>query len=359
MKRYLYIALIVVGASLQLLWAVHCMPPYWKYISDFPAFYTGGQLAGTPHLYDVDAQREIQKKTISHPVSKVLLFVKPGFFAWYIKPLTFFSFETAYNIWFFEMLFFVGLLIYLWPGDKLLLSCILAWSFPLFSAFRAGQDTPMLLCLFFAGLYLMMNDKQEWAGVVWALLFAKFHLFLFLPLYLIRVKAWRVIWGGVMAMIPIMLFCSWANGGAPLSDWIHMLKSSQIEPALYAMPNLRGMTYYIPAYFPVFLIAVLCLCAVSLAKAPWLSLTSVLIAGLLVSPHTWGFDLVILIPGLIVLLNSEFTSRCTKLVSVFLMIPIPYMFFPFFVIPASLVVLLSCIAWDSLEFSKALKLNRI
>src|SRR5471032_2389673 len=82
--------------------------------NDFICFYAAAELAGTKGLYDVESLRRAESELGDR--RHFVVFTRLPYYAAWISPLRFFSFETAYRIWQTASLAGVLLFVYFWPA---------------------------------------------------------------------------------------------------------------------------------------------------------------------------------------------------------------------------------------------------
>src|SRR5437588_3628606 len=107
--------------------------------NDFICFYAAAELAGTKGLYNVDSigRAEAELGDRRHFV----VFTRLPYYAAWISPLRFFSFDAAYWIWQTASLAGVLLFIYFWPAPaRWMTAMACCWSLPLLECFVSGQD---------------------------------------------------------------------------------------------------------------------------------------------------------------------------------------------------------------------------
>lgn len=275
---------------------------------DFAEFYAAGKLAGTGHLYDVSAIHEIEQRY--HGGNFSLLYLRLPFEAWLLKSIAVFPFRISRTLWYAVTSASVMLAIWLWPLPGIGRKTVLAgWFFPVANCVICGQDAVFLLLLAAIGARLL-GSKREWlAGVALGCCFFKFHLGLGIAVTLLASLRWRVIAGATLAALAQIGASFLVEPGWP-AQYIRALTGPGADSGVVVMPNIRGLCHWLPQYS---LTAWIILALVILAGV-WraarhhdaaVSIAVALAAGVLVSPHTFVYDWVIVLPLLAQASGSE------------------------------------------------------
>jgi len=209
---------------------------------DFNEFYSASRLAGTGHLYDWDALRQLEKDH-GPPIPCGRLPVV----SFAMKPLTLVGYLPARFLW---LAISVAALIgfaSLWPGvNRRIMLAALAWSIPAGYLLVLGQDTPVWLVSFAAGLLLLERGKPRLAGVAFALCLSKYHLGLAIPVFLVAQRRWQTLAAGGATVAALLAACFPIEGLAwPLRYW-EIVRRPIFSVADGRMPNLRGIAYWLP-----------------------------------------------------------------------------------------------------------------
>jgi Glycosyltransferase family 87 len=270
---------------------------HWE--TDFLSFYAGSQLAGTPHLYSVAHVQAIQAPLERHP-HEVRAYIRPPFYAALTWPLGRLPYRAAHVIWQILNLAALAAFIWLWsPGARSFPLC--CFCIPVWASLACGQDMPLLLALLAASVFLLGRRRPFAAGLLLALCGVKFHLFLLLPLVIFRRKLWRYA-AGLAAGAAALLAISFALGGWnwPL-QYYHLLRlNERYQNSQSYMANLNGLFHGVPHA-----LLWIALGSAAVAAAVWYVIPRVslpaamalaLCGGLLVSPHTFIYDLGFLLP---------------------------------------------------------------
>src|SRR5215471_4920413 len=97
---------------------IHQLPREVEFCaSDFSAFYSGGALAGSPHLYTPAAAFAVQEHALGCHHENIV-FIKPPFYALLMWPFAQLPFVSAFYLFRTLVLVEVGVFLWLWPGDR-------------------------------------------------------------------------------------------------------------------------------------------------------------------------------------------------------------------------------------------------
>jgi len=289
--------------------------------SDFPIFYAGGKLVGTPDLYSAGAVRSIAIKEVGclQPPS---LFVRLPYFAALMAPWSRLPFWPAFWLWRGALLAAAGIFIWLWPAPRewSLLAC--AWSLPFAFGLTVGQDSAFLLLWLAAALTLLKRDRQFAAGLVLSLCLAKFHLFLLLPLLLPGRR--KMAWGGILGGLLLLAAGFAVQGPRWFPQFLGAINDHSINPDPSEFFNLWGIahgntTVEILLAIPVVIATVY----VTRRADLMLGLSAVLVAGLLISHHQTTSDMVLLIPVALTLAFHPL-ARYSRVLAIYLASPLAY-----------------------------------
>jgi hypothetical protein len=266
--------------------------------ADFNQFYAAGKLAGSGHLYDWDRIQAIEQLN-----GVAIPFGRFPVYAVLFKPLAWLPFAYARASWLAINLAALLAFAALWPvtrRDRLWMS--LCWSCPAALLLSTGQDTGLFLALIALGIRLLQAGRQFAAGLVLSLCAAKIHLALGIPVFLLANRQWTALAGGALGGL-VQLAVSFAAEGAGWPTKLLRLASiSEFSPAVPKMPNLFGLTHWLPGAG-----IIEASLAIAVLAAVWLvsrrstlaaGATSAVIGGLLVGHHAYVYDAVLLLPAL-------------------------------------------------------------
>ena len=341
---------------------------------DFLSLYTGGSLARDgqfARLHSPDVQFARERAIV--PQAKVLVpFIRPAFNAALLAPLALLDYRTAFVLWsIVQWAILIACWCWGWKGfgpDALLWGAL---SLPAGIGIAHGQDAPVLLAIMIAGYHLSDRGKQGWAGVVWSLALFKFNLLLGLPLAMIAARRWRML-GGFAGGGAVLALISLALGGVQdARNYFAMLTDKRIErlsPTPEFMMNLQGIAANLGLSDTIFLLAggimVLTLLACALHGAPlWRWFSGALITGMLLSPHTYGYDATALLLVVWLVLFESHSAPTRAMAALFAMplIPLTTLLGPPWAAASAivLVLLLGAMAWEARWFAEPAVFRRL
>ena len=294
---------------------------------DLRVFYTSGYLVGHgqgAHLYDPDAQREVQNALVS-PNPRTLPFLYPAFAALLFVPLSLLSYKAAFVV--FLLLNLAALFVtahilrtrlaLVRPTPTWLLALLFLALFPVSMALMQGQVTFLLLLLYTACFATLRNERYLLAGLLFSATLIKFQLTL-------PITALLLLWHPRGRM---SLFAGFASGAAFLAGLslaitgpgvtmqylerlLHITHSTLQAPeqarqqyGMFAadMPNLHGLIFLLthgrPIGTPLLILAsaLVFLWAVRQRRTPGASLGTALPIAMLLSYHLQAYDLTLLL----------------------------------------------------------------
>jgi hypothetical protein len=292
--------------------------------SDFNQFYSAAKLAGTGHLYDFGRLQELELRNGPHPIP----FGRLPVYGVLLKPLTLLPYKYARVAWFLANLAALIGFAALWPvGRRQDAIMMLCWSCPAAILLSTGQDTGLFLFMVAAGLRLLQSKRDFAAGLVFSLCAAKFHLALGIPIFLLARRRWGALGGGVVGGM-VQLAISFAAEGR---DWparlMQLSAISDFSPSPWRMPNLLGLTHWLPyggaVEISLALLALAAVWIVSRRSALTIGATAAVMGGLLASHHAYVYDAVLLLPACALALRLP-VPRAVRYAALALCVPIPY-----------------------------------
>lgn len=295
--------------------------------ADFTGYYTAATLVKRglgAQLYDLDLQRQVQAELIyphRFAVGDLLPFQYPPFAVLPFLPVASLPLRQAYYLWAaLNLLFFGAALATLFrstPGlranrDTRILLWVASFSFlPFLSGWMLGQLSFLVLLCFAVGMHLLHRRRDAAAGFVLAGIALKPHLLLVVPLLLASRGRWRALGGlalgvGFLASLSMLLVGPWdvpqfVGANLNIAGWL---------------PHTLNLNWYglfsgvLSGRQEAILAATLASDGLTLAllwrawRGEWnpgsplfsLKLALLMLASMLVSPHLYGHDLVLLIP---------------------------------------------------------------
>ena len=296
-------------------------------INDFVGMYTGADLAGTAEQFQVDAYLREQERATGWTAPSILS-TRPPAFALLLRPLTWFDYQHAYAIWqTLSLAAFVTFLI-IWPfRNRASLLVAACWSFPLFASLWNGQDTTFVL-LAVACAWRLASSSPFKAGMVLALVTVKFHLFLLVIVFLAAQRRRRMLAGAAVTIAIVISLCFAVAGAHWLPEYLRFVLQKSVTPSVPSMPNLRGLLEKLPYGVALEITgAVLAsLGSVYIARKTTFAagMSTALIASLLVSPHAYMADMLLLLPALLTLAEEE-QSEAVSILCIVLLSPLPFL----------------------------------
>jgi hypothetical protein len=288
--------------------------------TDFLALYSGARLVGTGHMYDPQAIWKVQAGTIGR-YGESLLFTRIPCFGLFLWPLAQLPYAAAKHIWIALQLIAVIAAVWLWPGSRRAAMIVVCWSLPVLLCLADAADTTLLLLWLVLWRRLESRNRPVLAGVALALCIAKFHLFLFLPLLLLRNRRWLVLKGAAMGVVSCLALSFAAGGWRWPIEFLHVLMRPGINPSLAGMPTIHG---FFPGFeVPLVAVTAILIC-VAILKLDYLdALVATLAGSLLCSYHAYVMDAVILVPATILVIERH-RSRWLSFVAAVFTTPLPW-----------------------------------
>jgi hypothetical protein len=290
--------------------------------SDFPVFYAAGKLIGTPIFYSPQAVQEIQVREMGCTTQSAVPLRLP-YFGLMMRPFSSLPFWPAFELWRVTTLICLAVFVILWPAPRQwsLLAC--AWSLPLAYCLLNGQDDGLLLMWIAIALFLLERDAPFTAGLMLSLCAAKLHLFLPLPLLLLRPEARKASYGLLLGGSTLLAISFLVQG----RDWPEQLISNMQDFGSTGNPDpvnlhglVRGNSLLEAIFFVLIIAAIIYICRKSDLR---FSFAAIFVAGLLLGNHQTVSDAVLLIPSAL-LLAFHPSARSSKVVAIFVITPLAY-----------------------------------
>lgn len=292
-----------------------------QHINDFTSILAGAYLVGTPGLYDVSTNLELQKRLVGEQ-DTARVFPRWPYVGLAMRPLAAVPYATALQIWHAIILACCASFVFLFPlaswQSRALAVC---WSIPAADAFSQGQDGPVLLIVLSLTLRLWRNNYPLLAGVMISLCASKYHLLVLIPILIVRQKQWRFLFGGVLGGLGLIGISTLVQGPGWVAAHLANVRRPEIDSYPWIMPNFRGIS---GERFGLEITLALVLAAWLVYVTPTVSFEAglglVLAGGLLVSHHAYLHDCVLLIPAFLAI--ADFFPSLRSLMLVFLS-PLP------------------------------------
>lgn len=232
-------AAILFGVLANLIFAVVLFPRWSVGLNDYMAHYASGKLAFSGHLYSAESHFAAQREATGGGYGEAWLFVRLPYFAAFLWPFAQLPYPWAWGAFSIASIAALVGFVRWWPvEDKRLLGMLTLVSLPVFHGLLNGQDVAFLMLWLAAGAALSQGGRGFAAGLVWSLLAAKPHLFLFLPVALIVKRRWPEMKGAITGGA-ILAALSFTVGGP---GWIAEFRAAVAKPAIHVwsqMPNLE------------------------------------------------------------------------------------------------------------------------
>lgn len=342
----LFFAVFGIGAEA---WKLARLKPQQLCGADFPVFYAGGLLAGTPELYSAAAAQAIQTRVMGCTTPSAI-FIRLPYFAGLMRPWTRVPFWQSFTLWRLTNVVAIGLFVWLWPAPRewSLLACAL--SLPVNYLITNGQDSGFLLLWIALAMLFERRGLGFAAGLALAMCAAKFHLFLLLPLLVFGQRLYRLGIGLLAGGGALLVACFAVQGRDWPSQFLAAATDRRIDPAPEILFNVRGMAHGSAPIEAILAVAVIAAVIYVCFRGDLrYAFCATLTGGLLLSHHHTASDAVLLLP---VALTLAFDERAdySKLVAIFLVSPLAY----FMVMGRSLAdvprallfVLVALLAWE-------------
>jgi hypothetical protein len=327
MKRVLHWAPVALGVTFLLLIVLMQHDRVLTGKNDFVAFYTGGKLAGTPDLYNADANIRVIEETIGVRMIHTL-YLRHPFYAALYAPVA----KLPY-LWAYAIFTAATLGAFLWFVSKFQKECpalpfFAAFSVPLALAEANGQDPTFLVAAVGASILLTRAGRDFASGAVLSLCILKPHLFLFVALLLLLKKRRQMIFGGVAGTAGLTVLGVAVNGIDSIRGWIDVIRNPWINGDAEGMPNLHGLVAILraPAWTEVVLMALtvtVFLWLVHKSDSFELLFALALVCGLLANTHAAVSDDLLLVP-VMVLVTGATQWVPLRVSSALILTPVPY-----------------------------------
>jgi hypothetical protein len=348
------VCLLGIALNCFLLWPV--LPYAVHGDNDFLNLYAGSVLAGSHHLYDIDAVMRVQARIWEHP--HILPFTRLPFYGVLISPLRLLGYPWVYWTWQMVCLAAVVAAIFVLPArDRRFTAVACCWSLPLMNGFLMGQDVPIVVLALAASLGLLFRGKDFVAGCVLSLCLIKFNLFLALPILVLGRRLWKFGLGAAVGTIALLAVSFLAEGWRWPVGYLSVLRLPSTTPLYPGLPNLRGLFANLPHvdYWQAAGTAVAAALAwvASRAENARLAIAAVLLCGLLVSHHAFLFDAFVVVPAAVLLWDGA-ANAMHRFAACLLACPLVYL--PMLTpraVPHVAIVFLACLAmlavWAEME----------
>ena len=306
---------------------------------DFTIFYTAGTMLRSGQassLYDADAQYRTEKEFAPDVRIRqaALPYIHTPFEALLFVPFTFLGYVPAYALWTALNVALLALNLALLRKNfpeiaalsPVLLGLAAAGFFPIAIGLIQGQDTILVLLSVVLCLVLLKDKRDIWAGSALGLGLFKFHFVAPLALIL-AFRRPRLLVGFVPIALGLGALSIAMVGFQGVIHYVHYvlnLETTGAGGAIMAsdMPNLRGLIDTVSGLRTdtAVSIAITLVCSVALLWATqWRvrkgddsvlhTFALAIIAAILISYHALPYDLVLLLPAVLVLLAKAVSEN--------------------------------------------------
>jgi hypothetical protein len=300
---------------------------------DFLPFYVSAQLVAqrrAVEIYKPQAVADSERTIVPQSISVRLPYLYGPQVALLLVPLARFSFPAAARIWVaLSLLVYVGCIYLVWkacPGLRshggVVALCAIAFP-PLFHFFVRGQLSALVLACFTVAFLAFRTDRQWLAGIALGFLIFKPQFLVAVPLVLLLAQAWKAFAGLLVAAAAQLAFTAMYFGSGVMHAYLDTLwhisraiDASELSLAPIQMHSLRAFwSLLVPSPEIALVLYVLSsLVIVVMAAAIWksssplaLRFTALTVAAVLVNPHLFVYDLLVLAPALLLLVDWTLT----------------------------------------------------
>jgi hypothetical protein len=274
---------------------------------DWPAFYVGARLVGTPDLYSFDASNRITREFM--PAHWVWAFLRPPSYAAMLSPLRLLSPAEAFLAWQALSLAGIACAAFLVWRSPLAVPLVVLFH-PLWSALRQGQDIWFVVGCLAGSMFLLETRRPLAAGALLALGTVKPHLFLLIPVAILALRAWRfgagaAVTGALLAAISTVL-----QGPRWVADFWRAAAENQarITGSWSFASTLPGPAWTVVAVLAI-VIALYLACR---RLEPGAALALAAVAGLLTAPRLYAYDTCVALPLLLLWFRSRSAVRAPR-----------------------------------------------
>jgi Glycosyltransferase family 87 len=295
--------------------------------TDFLHFYTLGSVADEHRgadLYDINAQAKLAAQRVPEAAGIRYLPLYPPQVSIVFAPLAGLSYGWALFCWWLWSAILYGLCCYaMWracPGLREYRGtvAILAAASPAFFHLIAwGQTSAIALACFVLMFFLLRDQREFLAGLVFGCLIFKPQLGMAGAVLFLSIGAWKTLAGASISAAAQLLLGIVYYGIEPVREWVRTMWNVQavlpmLEPKLYQTHSLRTFWSMLLPWpglsLMLYIVSVVVVLGLTIACWKWsvsaplpLRYAALLLASVLVAPHLTVYDLVILAPALILL----------------------------------------------------------
>jgi hypothetical protein len=300
--------------------------------TDFLHFYTIGTLAREGHfsdLYDIEVQTKLAAEVVPEAKGMVYLPLYGPQVALFFAPLTKLSYGVAFLAWIMlNAALYATCCWSIWRQCRALRGCpgtiaLAALGLPAFFHLLVWGQTSGLALFALTLMFLALKDEHRFAaGLAFGLLFFKPQLGLAGFVIFLLAGEWKIL-GGAAITSSAQLSIAWLMSGTLTmreylaSLWQIPATMYLLEPKPYQLHSLRGFWELLVPWSPAqsALYGISFVCVLMLAFRAWqstrsleLRFSALLVATVLAAPHLTIYDLVILAPIFLLLVEWSAAS---------------------------------------------------
>ena len=293
---------IAVAVSFAVLVGVLAIPAFLmpSDTPDWPAFYVAGRLVGTPGLYSFSASHALTKEFADK--NFVWAVLRPPFYAAVLAPWSRLDSTHAWVAWQIAGLAAIAAATWLvWPSP-LAVPIVLLFH-PLWTAFRQGQDIAFVVIALAGSMRLLERKRVAAAGALLAICSIKPHLFLLLPVAVLAIRAWPLLLGAAVCGLELFLVSLVLQGPRwPAELWTAAAVNQSRISGCWSFASM------FPDNWAPFILAAVAVAAYSVCRRlePPGAIAAAAAAGLLVAPRLYAYDVVIVLPLLLICFRNYF-----------------------------------------------------
>ena len=302
---------------------------------DFLPIYVAGRLVSQDRalqLYDQKIAADERQSILGESVNVRLPFLYSPQVALFFAPIARLSFSAAARIWVaLSLLIYYGCVYAVWRSCPSLqaharLVAISAVAFPpLFHFFVRGQLSALiLLCITVA--YLAFRAEQSWlAGAALGFLVFKPQFLVAIPLILLFAGAWKAFFGIIASATAQLVITYFFFGAATMQKYFDLflhpsgwIDSAELSLAPIQMHSLRSFfSLLIPwpsialVFYGLSSVTILLLAVWIWRSSNALSIrfSALILAAVLINPHLFVYDLLVLAPALLLLTDATLNAE--------------------------------------------------
>lgn len=308
---------------------------------DFLPFFISARLISqhrSHSIYDRDTQRRELEAIVGRTQVEVPYLYGPQVALLFVL-LASLSFPIASGIWTtLSLLLYLGCIFVVWrccrhlqtgvspfmSGSQLTVLAALAFP-PLFHVFARGQISALILLCFTAAFIAFRCKRDLLAGIVLGFLILKPQFLVAIPLIFLFARAWIALIGLLLSAAGQLAFAWFYFGRSIMDSYLNVvlhpqrwLNVAELSLAPIQMHSLRAFwTLLIPSpSIALAFYALSSILAMVLAIRVWrsqfptsLRYSVLIIAAVLVNPHLFIYDLIVLAPALLLILDWCLANR--------------------------------------------------